>query len=334
MHNELGGIIVTLTRDFFIYLSQNKLMNNTAQRWGFILGAKSVVAGTHIDEMIKSVKELNASGISATIDNLGEFVLEKKEAIKAKEQIINVIESINQSRVDAHISLKPTQLGLDIDFGFCHENLEEIIAKAHEYGIFINFDMEEHSHLKPSFKLLDTLSKKYNNVGTVIQAYFYESMENIKKYNDLRLRIVKGAYKESDNIAIQQKGQIDKNFIKLIEYNLLHGKFTSIATHDHNIIAKVKKFVKVHNIPENKYEFQMLYGFRKDMQLKLVEEGHNNCTYVPFGKDWYGYFMRRLAERPQNLQLITKQVFNKKMKFIISIGVVLFMIGRLSKRGG
>ncbi|WP_050616524.1 proline dehydrogenase family protein [Bacillus testis] len=321
-----------LTRDFFIQLSQNQLLNKGAKKWGLKLGAQSVVAGTNIDEMIVSVKELNAHGISATIDNLGEFVYEKSEAVEAKEQILTVLDAIHEHGVDAHISLKPTQLGLDIDYDFCLDNLKEIVDRAYGYGIFINFDMEDYGHLHPSFDLIDELSAAYNNVGTVIQAYFYESEENIEKYKDYRLRIVKGAYKEPEHLAYQDKKDIDRNYIKLIEYHLLHGKFTSIATHDHHVINHVKAFVKKHDIPTDKFEFQMLYGFRRDLQLELAKEGYNFCTYVPFGSDWYGYFMRRLAERPQNLTLVGKQVFNKKTNTLIGIGAGAFILGRMSKR--
>lgn len=323
---------MTVTKDFFIMLSQNKMLNSGAKRWGLKLGAQSVVAGTNIEEMVKSVQELNANGISATIDNLGEFVFEKKEAIQAKNQILAVVEAIHQHQLDAHISLKPTQLGQDIDYRFCLENLAEIVDKAYKYNIFINFDMEDHGHLQSSFDLIDELSKDYNNIGTVIQAYFYDAKDVIRKYKDYRLRIVKGAYKESENVAYQDKKDIDQNFIDLIEYHLLHGKFTSIATHDHNIINHVKKFAKKNNIPAEKYEFQMLYGFRKDMQLSLAREGYNFCTYVPFGVDWYGYFMRRLAERPQNLNLVAKQTFNKKTNTLIGIGAGVFLLGRISKK--
>ncbi|GHH99672.1 hypothetical protein AM1BK_32150 [Neobacillus kokaensis] len=158
-----------LTRDFFIHLSQNKMLNSGAKRWGLKLGAQSVVAGTNIAEMVESVKTLNANGISATIDNLGEFVFKKEEALEAKDQILKVIKAIHEHDLDAHISLKPTQLGLDIEFKFCLENLREIVSLAHKYNIFINFDMEDYGHLKPSFDILDELSKEYDNIGTVIQ---------------------------------------------------------------------------------------------------------------------------------------------------------------------
>src|SRR5690625_2179926 len=148
--------------------------------------------------MIKSVKKLNEAGISCTIDNLGEFVFEKEVAIAAKEQILGVIEAIHANKLDAHVSLKPSQLGLDIDQDFCLDNLTEIVKKAHEYNIFINFDMEDHARLQPSFDLLDELSSTYDNIGTVIQAYFFRAKDDIEKYKNYRLRIVKGAYKEDE----------------------------------------------------------------------------------------------------------------------------------------
>jgi len=319
-------------RDFFIYLSENQMLNGAAQRYGLRMGAQSVVAGTTIPEVVQTIKELNKANISCTVDNLGEFVFEKSAATAAKQNILAVIQAIHDEQLDAHISLKPSQLGQDIDIDFCYENLKEILALAHKYDIFVNFDMENYARLHSSFDLLENLHQEYDNVGTVIQAYFFESEENIEKYKNFRLRIVKGAYKENDNVAYQSKDDIDRNYLKLIEQHLLNGKFTSIATHDHNVINHVKQFVKKNNIPNDKFEFQMLYGFRKDMQYNLAKEGYNFCTYLPFGSDWYGYFMRRLAERPQNLALVTKQVFNKKTNTAIGLGVTAFALGRLSKK--
>lgn len=323
-----------MLRNFFIGLSENQLLNQAAQKYGFQLGAQQVVAGTNIEEMIDSVKELNQAGISCTIDNLGEFVYEKSEAIEAKEQILVVVDAIQEHQVDAHISIKPSQLGLDIDYAFCEQQVEEIVKYANKVGIFVNFDMENHSRLEPTFRLIDELKAKgYENVGTVIQAYFHRALDDTKKYNDTRIRLVKGAYKESPDIAYIDKKEIDENYIKIIEEHLLHGTFTSIATHDHNIINHVKQFVREHDISYNQFEFQMLYGFRHDLQLQLAKEGYNFCTYVPFGEDWYGYFMRRLAERPQNMNLMIKQVFNKKTNTVIGLVAGAFVLGRLSKRG-
>jgi proline dehydrogenase len=320
-----------MLKDIFIGLSQNQFLNNAAKKYGLKMGAQSVVAGTNIDEVIKSIKELNAHGISCTVDNLGEFVFKEEEATEAKEQILKVIEAIHEHNVDAHISLKPTQLGLDIEYSFCLSNLREIVDRANNYGIFVNVDMEDTGHLQPTFDVLDELSKEYDNVGTVIQAYLLRADEYLEKYKNFRMRIVKGAYKEPAEYAYQNKKDIDANFIKLIEWHLVNGKFTSIATHDHNVINHVKEFVKKNNIPNEQFEFQMLYGFRKEMQLQLAKEGYNFCTYVPFGNDWYGYFMRRLAERPQNLNLVAKQVLNKKTNTIIGVAAGAFLLGRLTK---
>lgn len=321
-----------MLKDVFMALSKNQLLTSAAKKYGLKLGAQTVVAGTNVEDTIKSIRELNAKGISATVDNLGEFVIERSEALKAKNSILEVIEAIHANGVDAHISLKPTQIGLDIDYDFCYENLLEIVAAASKYDMHINIDMEDYGHLQPSFDLMDTLLKEYNNVGTVIQAYFDRAQDDIEKYKHLRLRIVKGAYKEPIEVAFQTKEEIDENFIKLIEYHLLNGKFTSIATHDHHIINHVKKFVAENEIPNDKFEFQMLYGFRKDMQIDLAKQGYNFCTYVPFGDDWYAYFMRRLAERPQNLNLVVKQVFNKRTNTAIGVFAGAIALSRLASK--
>ncbi|WP_251550532.1 proline dehydrogenase family protein [Neobacillus muris] len=320
-----------MLKDIFIGLSQNQLLINAAKKYGLRLGAQTVVAGTNLDEAIRSIKELNAHGISCTVDNLGEFVFNEKEARTAKEQILEVIQAIHERDVDAHISIKPTQLGLNIDYNLCLNNVREIAAKAKQYNLFVNIDMEDSSHLVPTFNLVDELSVEFENIGTVIQAYYHNAMEYLEKYQNYQIRIVKGAYKEPEDIAYQDKQDIDSNYIKLIEWHLLHGKFTSIATHDHHIINHVKRFVKKHRIPYDKFEFQMLYGFRKELQLKLAEEGYPFCTYVPFGNDWYGYFMRRLAERPQNLNLVAKQIFNKKTNTVLGVAAGAFILGRMTK---
>lgn len=300
-----------LTRDFFIALSKNQALNSGAKKWGLKLGASKMVAGTDIDSMMKSVKELNAEGISATIDNLGEFVYSREEALAAKNNILDTLEAIQQHGVSAHMSVKLTQVGLDVDFGFCLENMQEIVAMAANYAIFINIDMEDYSHLQQTLDILEALLKEYDNVGTVIQAYLYRSEKDMEALRDVRLRLVKGAYKEIPDVSLQSASDIDSNYLKLIKNRLQLPVFTSIATHDHVIINEVKRFVKENDIPLNRFEFQMLYGFRSEMQKELAREGFNFTTYVPFGEDWYGYYMRRLAERPQNLNLALKSLVSK-----------------------
>ncbi|WP_087973551.1 proline dehydrogenase family protein [Oceanobacillus rekensis] len=304
--------MTNLTKDFFISLSNNKLLNTNAKKWGFRLGADKFVAGTNMDSVVETVKELNSRGISGTLDNLGEFVSEKSEARIAKEEIIRTIEKINEENLDCHISLKLTQLGLDIDQEFCMSNFKEILETAATSNIFINVDMEKYVHYLKALDVLKNIRASYPNIGTVIQSYLYRAESDMEQLKDVRIRLVKGAYKESSQVAYCTKEEIDRNFIKLAKKRLLGYTFTSIATHDHKIIKELKSFVQKNNISKELFEFQMLYGFRTEMYDELIREGYNLCTYIPFGDDWFGYFMRRLAERPQNLNLIVKDVFYGK----------------------
>ena len=309
--------MVNLTRDFFIGLSNNKLLNANAKKWGFRLGAEKFVAGTNIESVAKAVKELNQNGISATLDNLGEFIADKSEAIQAKDDIIQLLRKIHQENLDCHLSVKLTQLGLDIEKEFCIENMKEILEKASECGIFINIDMERYIHFEKTLEILRTLREYYDNVGTVIQSYLYRAADVLEQLKDVRIRLVKGAYKESEDVAYHSKEDIDRNFIEMAKTRLVGDTFTSIATHDHNIINELKQFVEENQIKRDNFEFQMLYGFRTEMHYGLKKEGYNFCTYIPFGTDWFGYFMRRLAERPQNMNLVFKDVFyteNNKLR--------------------
>lgn len=301
--------MVNLTRDFFIALSNNQFLNDNAKRWGFRLGAEKFVAGTDLPQAAEKVKELNERGIAVTLDNLGEFVNDRTEAEAAKNQILEVIEYIHEERLNGHLSVKLTQVGLDIDKEFCMDNMREILTKASEYDIFVNIDMEKYIHYQPTLDIVKELHKDYENVGTVMQTYLYRTMDDLKDLEDVRLRIVKGAYKESEEVAFQEKEDIDANFMEAVKIRLQGNAFTSIATHNHNLIENIKKYVEEHQIDKRKFEFQMLYGFRVEMQYALAEEGYNFCTYIPFGDDWYGYFMRRLAERPQNINLVLKDTF-------------------------
>ncbi|WP_077325091.1 proline dehydrogenase family protein [Virgibacillus siamensis] len=304
--------MANLTRDFFIGLSNNKLLNANAKKWGFRLGAEKFVAGTSIESVTEVVKGLNRNGISATLDNLGEFVSDKSEAAMAKDEVIRLLERIQKESLDCHLSVKLTKLGLDIDREFCIENMLEILNKASEYNIFINIDMEKYIHYEKTLDILHELRKTYSNVGTVIQSYLHRAKEDLEQLSEVRIRLVKGAYKESEDVAYQSKEDIDRNFIEMAKKRLLGNAFTSIATHDHNIINELKGFIQEHGINKDNFEFQMLYGFRTEMHYGLNEEGYNFCTYIPFGNDWFGYFMRRLAERPQNIKLVLKDVLYTK----------------------
>lgn len=304
--------MANLTRDFFIGLSNNKLLNTNAKKYGFRLGADKFVAGTEFDSIIEIIKDLNEKGISCTLDNLGEFIAEKSEALEAKDQILDMLYKIYEQRLDCHVSLKLTQLGLDIDEDFCLDNMRAILKVASRLEIFINIDMEKYFHYVKTLEILNQLRKEYDNVGTVIQSYLYRAEDDLDALKDVRIRLVKGAYKEDTQVAFSAREDIDRNFMELAKKRLLGSTFTSIATHDHNLIDELKAFVEAHNISKGLFEFQMLYGFRTEMHEELAQSGYNFCTYIPFGSDWFGYFMRRLAERPQNINLVLKDVFYTK----------------------
>ncbi|MFD1851116.1 proline dehydrogenase family protein [Oceanobacillus bengalensis] len=304
--------MANLTKDLFIGLSNNKFLNENAKRWGFRLGANKFVAGTNIDSVIETIRELNGNGIRCTLDNLGEFVADKAESTQAKEEVLRILDVIHSENLDCHLSVKLTQLGLDIDHAFCVANMREILRKAKGYDLFVNIDMEDYSHYPQTLDVLYTLLGEYDNVGTVVQSYLFRTEEDLEDLKKVRLRLVKGAYKESEDVAWQKKEEIDRSFILLAKKRLLGEAFTSIATHDHNIINELKRFIEENKISRDMFEFQMLYGFRTEMQFDLAKEGFNFCTYIPFGNDWFGYFMRRLAERPQNLNLVMKDVFYTK----------------------
>jgi proline dehydrogenase len=288
-------------RNFFLFLSKNKTLNKSAKKWGLKLGAKHVIPGETIESAIGAVRKLNEQGLVCTVDHLGEFVFNREEAIESTDYCVRTIEAIAESGVNCNLSLKLTQLGLDIDRNLCRDNMRKILATAARYNIFVRIDMEDYSHLDATLDLLAELRRENSNVGTVIQAYLYRAEQDVNHLKGVSLRLVKGAYKESPEVAIQDKAKIDENYMEIIMQHLLNGSYTAVATHDHNIIDRVKRFANENNIPKTQFEFQMLYGFRTELQLAIAKEGYTMRIYVPFGNDWYGYFMRRLAERPQNV---------------------------------
>ncbi len=304
-------LVEKLSKNFFLYLSKNKVLNKSAKRWGLKLGAAQVVAGVSIVSVMKVVKTLNDKGLVCTVDHLGEFVLNREEAIESTNICVETLETIAATGVICNLSLKLTQLGLDIDRKLCLDNMLQILDVAKKNNNFVRIDMEDYAHYHQTLEILTELRRNYNNVGTVIQAYLHCAQKDLESLSGVPLRLVKGAYKEAPEVAYQKKERIDENYIELIKQHLLTGSYTAIASHDHEIIAKIKRFCIEQQIPKSQFEFQMLYGFRKDMQERIVKEGYTMRVYVPFGKDWYAYFMRRLAERPQNVSFALKGFFSK-----------------------
>ncbi|MBU9710420.1 proline dehydrogenase family protein [Bacillus tamaricis] len=301
-----------ITRNFFLFLSQNKFVKNRAMKWGPKFGTvRQVIAGETIADAVETVKKLNETGLSCTVDHLGEFVYSEEEAIASADVCVKTLEAIAEAKVDCNLSLKLTSLGLDVDRNLCRDNMLRILETAKKHNNFVRIDMEDFSHLDATLDLLHELRKSYDNVGTAIQAYLFRAEKDLRDLKGINLRLIKGAYKESPQVAYQKQEEVDKNYLNIIKIHLLNGSYTAIATHDHNVIAEIQSFTKEHNIPKEQFEFQMLYGFRTELQKEIADDGYKMRIYVPFGEDWYGYFMRRLAERPQNIRFAVQGLFSK-----------------------
>jgi proline dehydrogenase len=302
-----------LMRDFFLFLSKNKTLTQLAKKYGLRFGASRFVAGETIEQAVKVIKQLNKKGLAVTVDYLGEFVDNEKEANEMANHCIEAIQAIGREKLNSQLSLKMTSMGLDISDDLVMKNMRRILETAKEHGVFVTIDMEDYSRCQKTLDIFKQLKTEYDNVGTVLQAYLYRTaadIEDLKEYHP-NLRLVKGAYKESPEVAFPDKKDVDENFKKIIKMHLLNGNYTAVATHDDAIIEYTKQLVKEYNIPNSQFEFQMLYGIRPERQEQLVREGYTMRVYVPYGTDWYGYFMRRLAERPANVAFVLKGIFRK-----------------------
>jgi len=291
-------------RSFLLHLSENKrlaplIMNNAVSR----RVARRFVAGETLDDAIEAGREVNRTKRSASLDLLGENVSDEAGARRAAEDYLTIFDRIAREKLDANVSLKLTQLGLDLGAPLCQELLEGIVAHAAELGNFVRIDMEGSAYTQRTVEITRRARTKHPNVGTVMQAYLYRAEQDVKDLLSAgcRMRLCKGAYKEPPDIAFQKKRDVDANYIKLMEMLLSSGIYHGIATHDPPMIQATKKFVRERNIGRELFEFQMLYGIRTDLQQQLVREGYRLRVYIPYGTDWFPYFMRRLAERPANL---------------------------------
>lgn len=298
-------------RNLFQSLAKSRAANKMAKRYGLRFGAGRFVAGETIQRAIEAVRELNREGKVVTLDHLGEFVFTEEEANESADMCLKTLDAINEAGVSSNLSLKMTSLGLDISRELCVRNMRRILDRAKAYGNFVRIDMEDFAHCQISFDILRELRQEYDNVGIVVQAYLYRTMQDIDDLKELRLnlRLVKGAYKESPEVAYPEKKDVDANFRAIIKRHLLNGCYAAIATHDESVIADMKAFIKEQGMSNDLFEFQMLFGICVDLQNRLVEEGYRIRVYVPYGIDWFGYFMRRLAERPANVWFVLKNMF-------------------------
>ncbi|MEW9501945.1 proline dehydrogenase family protein [Jeotgalibacillus marinus] len=302
-----------LMRDFFLFLSKNKPMTKVAKQYGLRFGGARFVAGETVEQAVKSIQELNQKGLCVTLDCLGEFVDNEKEASEMAELCIEAVRAIGTYQIDSQLSLKLTSMGLDLSEDVVLENMRRILDVAAEYDVFVTIDMEDYEHCGRTLEVFKKLKHEYDHIGTVIQAYLYRTeadMEALSVHSP-NLRLVKGAYKESPEVAFPEKHDVDANFKNIIKMHLLNGNYTAVATHDDAMIQYTKEFVREHGISRDQFEFQMLYGIREERQRELHKEGYKMRVYMPFGTDWYGYFMRRLAERPANVAFVAKGIMNR-----------------------
>ncbi len=300
-------------RDFFLFLSKNKGLSKMAKRHGLRLGAARFVAGETIGRAVKVIKDLNDKGLAVTIDYIGEFIDNEEEANEMADQSIEAIQAIGREKLNSQLSLKMTSMGLDVSEDVVMNNMRRILNAAKEHGVFVTIDMEDYERCGKTIDILKKLRQDYDNVGTVIQAYLYRTVKDMQDLNEYHpnLRLVKGAYKESPEVAFPDKKDVDENYKKIIKMHLLNGNYTAVASHDEAIIEYTQKLVKEHGISNDQFEFQMLYGIRTERQEQLAKEGYTMRVYVPYGTDWYGYFMRRLAERPANVAFVLKGMIGK-----------------------
>ncbi|MFG6148601.1 proline dehydrogenase family protein [Halobacillus sp. B23F22_1] len=302
-----------ISKNFFLYLSNNKVLDRLAKRFGSRFGADKIVGGETFSQAIPIIEQLNHDGLQVTVDHLGEFVTSEAEARNRAEECVEAVQLIAENQLQSEISLKLTSLGLDISHQLVIENMKKLLKEAQARNVTVTIDMEDSSRCESTLEIYKSLKKDYSNLGTVIQSYLYRSDSDIEELHlvDPYLRLVKGAYKESGKVAFVDKDMVDSNLKHLIKKNLKNGHYTAIASHDDAIINYTKHLEQEMSLSKDQFEFQMLYGMRNETQKQLMEEGYTVRVYLPYGEDWYGYFMRRLAERPANVTFAIKGIFSK-----------------------
>lgn len=308
-----------MLRSVFLYLSAAQWAKNLIMRIGPARrSALRFVAGDTLEDAITVCQRLNAEGLDVTLDHLGESVTDEAGARKATQAYFDMIEAIAAAEVEATVSLKLTQLGLDIHEDLCMENMRAILDRAQTAGNHITIDMESTAYTDATLKIFRLLREEYENLGTVIQAYLFRSEDDMHALaaEGSFVRLCKGAYKEPPHLAFPDKADVDLNFVRLTELYLSpealqNGAYLGIATHDDKMIDAAKRFITANQVPHNHFEFQMLYGIRSKLQTQLRAEGYKVRIYVGYGTEWYPFFMRRLAERPANLWFILSNFFKR-----------------------
>lgn len=305
---------MALLRSAFIALSRNRRLRRFSERSS--IGTKlssRFVAGMEIEDALRVAEAVNKQGMSVSLDSLGESVTSEGEAHKAAEIYHRLLDAIAARKLNANVSVKLTQMGLELDRDLAESIALNLTEHAQAVNSFVRIDMEDSSLTQVTLDIVRRIHARprlRGVIGTVIQAYLYRSEADIEQLvaDGIRIRFCKGAYKEPATVAFPKKADVDANYVRLTGMLLDSPIYHGLATHDVNMIAAAKAFAREHSIDASRYEFQMLYGVRRDLQRDLVREGYNMRVYVPFGREWYPYFMRRLAERPANVFFIAKNM--------------------------
>jgi proline dehydrogenase len=293
----------------FQFVRRNGLARRFAARF---------VAGETIDSGVAAARELNVAGITASLDLLGEAVRTAAESRAARDSYLETFDRIQAAGSAAHVSVKLTQLGLDLDEALCVDNMRAIIARAQQHGSFVRIDMEQSAYTERTLQLFKrSLHPEFGNaVGVVLQSYLRRTEQDVEQMIALgaRVRLVKGAYQEPASVAFPAKRDVDASYVRCLERLLLRGTYPAVATHDGRILERAKSFARDKGVAPARFEFQMLYGVRRDLQLALRRQGYNVRVYVPFGTQWYPYLMRRLAERPANVAFLLGNVVRESLR--------------------
>jgi len=306
-----------MLRSFFIKLSENNSLRHFAENSALGLRFSSrFVAGMHLADVVRVTEIVNRRGASVSIDNLGENVTNVDEAKQSSELYHQMLDEIATRKLNANISLKLTHMGFDVSEDLAFKLVTALVQHAVQINSFVRVDMEGSPYTQRTLDFVRQLHRQPGHagkVGTVIQSYLYRSEDDVNQLisEGIRIRLCKGAYKEPPEIAFPKKVDVDANYVKLAKILLKSGIYHGLATHDEKIIETMKQFAKAENIPATAYEFQMLHGVRRDLQSRLVRDGYGMRVYIPFGTEWYPYFMRRLAERPANVFFIVRNIFRQ-----------------------
>ena len=311
---RLSDLPARLSRAFFLWASRRGSLERFSMATPLTRGmVRRFVAGDSLEDALAVLERLHAQGLRWTVDVLGESVSSREMAEAAAERYVQTLDALAANGMEGNVSLKLTQMGLDIDPGFCLRNVSRVVDRAARHGAFVRVDMEDHTRTEVTLDIARRLHATYPEVGVVIQSYLRRAADDVEELiaDRIRVRLCKGAYDEPATVAFVTKAEVDASFVRLMERLLLDGRYPALATHDERLIEHAMAFTTEHGIGPERFEFQMLYGVRRDLQERLVDAGYTVRVYVPYGGQWYPYFMRRLAERPANVLFVLRSLLRE-----------------------